>query len=68
MLILKKHVVMVLLIPFLHQNYHLNLLSKLLVYFNATIVIGAKSLNAPNLNLSNDLPFEFVPYGKIIIG
>jgi hypothetical protein len=30
-------------------------------YFKVMIVMGAKSLNAPFLKVSNDFPFEVVP-------
>jgi len=54
--------------PFQHQNHHLSYFNKLHVYFRPTIVNGAKSLKAPSLNLSNDFPFDVVPYGNMISG
>lgn len=47
--------------PFQHQNCHLNYFKKVHVYFNETIVTGARSLKAPSLNLRRDWPFDVVP-------
>lgn len=40
--------------PFQRRNCRLNEFKKVHVYFKETIVIGARSLNAPSLNFSID--------------
>ncbi len=45
-----------------------NIIKFLHEYFVANNVIGAKSLNAPILNVKIFLPLEVVPYGKITKG